>query len=56
MAALLKFAKERGFEGELMPWDIPYWKRKQQRTIFKLVLIILLLINLFIYFIQNGRG
>ncbi|CAB3370728.1 Hypothetical predicted protein [Cloeon dipterum] len=33
---LLKFAQERGFEGGLMPWDIPYWKRKQQRSIFKM--------------------
>ncbi|XP_059472173.1 uncharacterized protein LOC132194728 [Neocloeon triangulifer] len=33
---LLHFAQERGFEGDLMPWDISYWKRKQQRSIFKM--------------------
>lgn len=39
ISILRKFAQERGFEGELMPWDIAYWKRKQQRTIFKSVLL-----------------
>nr|CAD7592199.1 unnamed protein product [Timema genevievae] len=28
------FAAERGFEGSLKSWDVPYWKRKQQRTIY----------------------
>lgn len=31
---LRKFAVERGFEGELQVWDIPYWKRKQKKTIY----------------------
>nr|CAD7194026.1 unnamed protein product [Timema douglasi] len=28
------FAAERGFGGSLKSWDVPYWKRKQQRTIY----------------------
>jgi Zn-dependent oligopeptidase len=35
MSALKTFALERGFEGELQPWDVPYWKRKQQRSLFE---------------------
>nr|CAD7396192.1 unnamed protein product [Timema cristinae] len=31
---LEEFAAERGFGGSLKSWDVPYWKRKQQRTIY----------------------
>lgn len=32
---LYDFAKERGFEGTSIElWDVPYWKRKQQKTVF----------------------
>lgn len=31
---LQKFAVDRGFEGSLELWDIPYWKRKQLRTLY----------------------
>lgn len=29
------FAKQRGFEGNMELWDVPYWKRKQQKVLFK---------------------
>ncbi|KAI9557823.1 hypothetical protein GHT06_014572 [Daphnia sinensis] len=29
LAALENFARERGFEGSLNMWDVPYWRRKQ---------------------------
>ncbi|XP_015601630.1 probable cytosolic oligopeptidase A [Cephus cinctus] len=31
---LTKFAKERGFDGTLQHWDVPYWARKQRRTVY----------------------
>lgn len=32
---LEEFARQRGFEGNLELWDVAYWKRKQQKTLFK---------------------
>lgn len=33
---LLEFAAEKGFKTERLElWDIPYWRRKQQRVLFK---------------------
>ncbi|XP_063363603.1 uncharacterized protein LOC134652360 [Cydia amplana] len=32
---LQKFAQERGFDFKLEHWDIPYWQRKQKRTLYK---------------------
>jgi len=34
IADLQKFAWERGFEATFQPWDIPFWERKQKRTLF----------------------
>lgn len=34
LEALNAFATERGFDGSLNLWDIPYWKRKQRKTLF----------------------
>lgn len=34
LTSLTEFAKERGFEGNLELWDIPYWKRKQRKTLY----------------------
>lgn len=31
---LKNFAFERGFDDELQLWDIPYWSRKQRRTLY----------------------
>ncbi|GLH07434.1 Uncharacterized protein GBIM_12888, partial [Gryllus bimaculatus] len=31
---LQNFAEVRGFEGTLELWDVPYWKRKQLRTLY----------------------
>ncbi|OXU26067.1 hypothetical protein TSAR_002648 [Trichomalopsis sarcophagae] len=31
---LTDFARERGFEGLLKQWDVPYWARKQKRTLY----------------------
>lgn len=38
MASLQEFAEERGFEGKLEAWDVPYWRRKHKRHVFKYVL------------------
>lgn len=31
---LAAFAKEKGFEGELQPWDVAYWAEAQRRALF----------------------
>ncbi|KAH0553580.1 probable cytosolic oligopeptidase A [Cotesia glomerata] len=31
---LTKFAKDRGFTGELMAWDIDYWSRKYAKSVY----------------------
>ena len=31
---LQEFAKVRGFDGSLNLWDVPYWRRKQQSSLF----------------------
>uniref|UniRef100_A0A1B6E4N2 Peptidase M3A/M3B catalytic domain-containing protein n=1 Tax=Clastoptera arizonana TaxID=38151 RepID=A0A1B6E4N2_9HEMI len=31
---LQNFAWERGFEGLLQLWDVPYWQRKEKRTLY----------------------
>lgn len=33
---LYAFALERGFKGKRIElWDLPYWRRKQQKTLFE---------------------
>uniref|UniRef100_A0A1B6FE92 oligopeptidase A n=1 Tax=Cuerna arida TaxID=1464854 RepID=A0A1B6FE92_9HEMI len=34
LANLQQFAWDRGFEGGLQVWDIPFWQRKQRRTLY----------------------
>ena len=34
LKSLKEFAKERGFDGELNPWDVPYWRRKQTASLY----------------------
>ena len=33
LTALESFARERGFDGSLNMWDVPYWRRKQVRSL-----------------------
>ncbi|XP_012281153.1 probable cytosolic oligopeptidase A [Orussus abietinus] len=33
LASLSEFAAERGFNGHLRQWDVPYWSRKQLRSV-----------------------
>lgn len=33
--ALEAFAKERGFDGPLNMWDVPYWRRKQITSLYE---------------------
>lgn len=35
LESLDEFAAERGFEGQLQPWDVPYWRRKQRASLFQ---------------------
>ncbi|XP_043252201.1 probable cytosolic oligopeptidase A [Colletes gigas] len=35
MKQLNEFANERGMEGKLRQWDVPYWSRKQLYSIYK---------------------
>lgn len=36
IASLTEFAKERGFDDDkLRIWDVPYWGRKQCRSMYK---------------------
>ena len=37
IASLQEFAESRGFELQLEAWDVPYWRRKQKRHLFKSV-------------------
>ncbi|XP_037798233.1 oligopeptidase A-like [Penaeus monodon] len=34
IASLQEFAEDRGFEGKLEAWDVPYWRRKHKRHVF----------------------
>ncbi|XP_063241717.1 oligopeptidase A [Bacillus rossius redtenbacheri] len=34
LKSLQEFSEERGFRGTLQLWDVPYWKRKQQKTLY----------------------
>ncbi|XP_047516665.1 probable cytosolic oligopeptidase A [Pieris napi] len=34
LESLQGFAKERGFDGKLEHWDIPYWQRKQKWSLY----------------------
>lgn len=34
LESLQDFAAERGFDGNLNLWDIPYWKRKQKKSLY----------------------
>ncbi|KAK7066526.1 hypothetical protein SK128_022364 [Halocaridina rubra] len=36
MASLQKFSESRGFDLKLEAWDVPYWRRKQRRTVFNI--------------------
>lgn len=36
LANLTEFARERGFEGPLNLWDVPYWRRKQLASLSRL--------------------
>lgn len=32
---LKAFARERAFDDKIDEWDVPYWQRKQRRTVYK---------------------
>ena len=34
LKSLKAFATERGFDGQLNPWDVPYWRRKQTSSLY----------------------
>ncbi|CAL8109986.1 unnamed protein product [Orchesella dallaii] len=34
LGSLLTFAESRGFDSELKPWDIAFWRRKQRDSLF----------------------
>lgn len=34
LESLTEFASERGFDGNLNLWDVPYWKRKQRKSLY----------------------
>lgn len=34
IASLQEFAESQGFDLKLEAWDVPYWRRKQKRTLF----------------------
>ncbi|XP_014669639.1 PREDICTED: probable cytosolic oligopeptidase A [Priapulus caudatus] len=36
LSSLQEFANERGFDGTLEAWDVPYWRRKQKHSLFQI--------------------